>query len=69
MFPYKSSDGIQQYGIVKASYANFGFVPYGHSMVSNGANNYCTGTSIWNPELYFDINIWLIWSIDGETVL
>ena len=36
MFPYKSSDGIQQYGIVKASYANFGFVPYGHSMVSNG---------------------------------
>ena len=33
MFEY-TSEGTTQYGVIPASYANFGFVPYGHSMVS-----------------------------------
>jgi len=26
-------------GIIRASYANFGFIPYGHSMVSKAIQN------------------------------
>ena len=35
LFPYTNADGHSEIGVIQASYANFGFVPYGHSMVSN----------------------------------
>ena len=34
LFPYTNADGRREFGVIPASYANFGFVPYGHSMVS-----------------------------------
>jgi hypothetical protein len=34
MFPYVNADGNTETGVIPASYANFGFIPYGHSMVS-----------------------------------
>jgi len=34
MFPFTNGDGRREFGVIAASYANFGFVPYGHSMVS-----------------------------------
>ena len=34
IFPYTNQDGRKELGVIPASYANFGFVPYGHSMVS-----------------------------------
>jgi len=34
LFPFTNSEGTKEMGVIPASYANFGFVPYGHSMVS-----------------------------------
>lgn len=35
MFGALANDGTENYpGVIRASYANFGFVPYGHTMVS-----------------------------------
>jgi hypothetical protein len=34
LFPADPNDEKSGLGVIKASYANFGFIPYGHSMVS-----------------------------------
>lgn len=33
LFPYVNDDGYHESGVIPASYANFGFIPYGHSMM------------------------------------